>query len=137
MPYAIVSDNISQFVAKELTGFCAEFGIKFFNSTPSYPQGNSQAKATNKMVCAGIKQRLESKRGWWAKELPRVLWAYRSTPRYSIGQTPFALAFDMEAIIPLESRFPTLQTETFGPQTNDEAVAAELVLAEEKRDEAQ
>lgn len=47
------------------------------------------------------------------------------------------MAFGMEAVIPLESRFPTLRTETFDPQTNDEAVATELVLAEEKRDDDQ
>ncbi|XP_058185912.1 uncharacterized protein LOC131303137 [Rhododendron vialii] len=137
VPYAIVSDNGSQFVGKELTGLCAEFGIKFFNSTSSYPQGNGQAEATNKTVCAGIKRRLDSKRGKWAEELPWVLWAYRSTPRRSTGQTPFAMAFGMEAVIPLESRFPTLRTETFDPQTNNDAIAIELILAEEKRDVAQ
>ncbi|XP_058185776.1 uncharacterized protein LOC131303001 [Rhododendron vialii] len=80
VPYAIVSDNGSQFVGKDLTSFCAEFGIRFFNSTLAYPQGNGQAEATNKTVCAGIKRRLNSKRGKWAEELPRVLWAYHSTP---------------------------------------------------------
>ncbi|XP_058217401.1 uncharacterized protein LOC131328477 [Rhododendron vialii] len=137
VPYAIVSDNGSQFVGKELKGLCAEFGIRFFNSTPSYPQGNGQAEATNKTVCAGIKRRLDSKRGKWAEELPRVLWAYRSTPRHSTGQTPFAMVFGMEAVIPLESRFPTLRTETFDPQTNNDAVATELILADEKRDDTQ
>lgn len=123
VPYAIVSDNGSQFVDKELTGLCEEFGIRFFNSTPSYPQGNGQAEATNKTVCAGIKRRLDSKRGQWAKELPRILWAYCSIPRRSTGQ--------ISAVIPLESRFSTLRTETFDPQTNDVVVEAELILAEE------
>ncbi|XP_058202626.1 uncharacterized protein LOC131317062 [Rhododendron vialii] len=137
VPYAIVSDNGSQFVGKELTGLCAEFGIRFFNSTPSYPQGNGQAETTNKTICAGIKRRLDSKQGKWAEELPRVLWAYRSTPRRSTGQTPFAMAFVMEAVIPLESKFPTLRIKTFDPETNNDAVATELMLAEEKRDDAQ
>ncbi|XP_058192075.1 uncharacterized protein LOC131309461 [Rhododendron vialii] len=136
VPYAIVSDNGTQFVGKNLTNLCAEFGIHFFNSTPAYPQGNGQAEATNKTVCASIKRRLNSKRGKWAEELPRVLWAYRSTPRRSTGQTPFSMAFGMEAVIPLESKFPTLRTETFYPKTNDDAMAQELILAEEKRDDA-
>ncbi|XP_058203092.1 uncharacterized protein LOC131317571 [Rhododendron vialii] len=116
---------------------CEEVVRRFFNSTPSYPQGNGQAEATNKTVCAGIKRRLDSKRGKWAEELPRVLWAYRSTPRRSTGQTPFAMAFGMEAVIPLESKFPTLRTETFDLESNNDAVATELILAEEKRDDAQ
>ncbi|XP_058220517.1 uncharacterized protein LOC131330798 [Rhododendron vialii] len=122
VPYTNVSNNGSQFVGKDLTSLCAEFGICFFNSTPAYPQGNGQAEVTNKTICDGIKRRLNSKRGKWAEELPRVLWAYRSTPRRSTGQTPFSMAFDMEAVIPLESRFPTLRTENFDPKTNDEAV---------------
>ncbi|XP_058202951.1 uncharacterized protein LOC131317412 [Rhododendron vialii] len=137
VPYAIISDNGSQFVCKDLTSLCAEFGIRFFNSTPAYPQGNGQAKATNKTVCVGIKRQLNFKKGKWAEELPRVLWAYRSTPRRSTGQTPFSMAFNMEAVIPLESRFPTLRTQTFDPKTNDEAVEQELILAKEKRDDAQ
>ncbi|XP_058217425.1 uncharacterized protein LOC131328502 [Rhododendron vialii] len=137
VPYAIVSDNGSQFVSKDLTSLCAEFGIRFFNSTPAYPQGNGQAEATNKTVCAGIKRRLNSKRGKWAEELPRVLWAYRSTPRRSTGHMPFSMVFGMEAVILLESRFPTLRTENFEPKTNDEAVEQELILAEEKHDDAQ
>ncbi|XP_058192093.1 uncharacterized protein LOC131309482 [Rhododendron vialii] len=112
VPYAIVSDNGSQFV------------------------GNGQAEATNKTVSAGIKRRLNSKRGKWAEELPCVLWAYRTTPRRSTGQTPFSMVFGMEAVIPLESRFPTLRTENFDPKTNDEAVEQELILVDEKRDDA-
>lgn len=51
-------------------------------------------------------------------------------------QTPFYMAFRMEAVIPLESKFPTLRTEHFDPKTNKEAVERELVLAKEKRDDA-
>lgn len=136
VPYAIVSDNGSQFVGKDLTGLCAEFGIKFFNSTPAYPQGNDQAEASNKTICAGLMRRLKAKRGKWAEELPHVLWAYRTTPRRSTGQTPFALAYGMEAVIPLASKFPTVRTEHFDAPTNDAAIERDLDLAEERREEA-
>lgn len=136
VPYAIVSDNGSQFVGKELTGLCSEFGIKFFNSTPCYPQGNGQAEASNKTVCAGIKRRLTAKRGKWAEHLPNVLWAYRTTPRRSTGQTPFALAFGMEAVIPLASKFPIIRTEEFDANDNDASIEKDLDLAEEKREDA-
>ncbi|XP_058208269.1 uncharacterized protein LOC131321289 [Rhododendron vialii] len=137
IPYSIVSDNGSQFIGKDLTSLYAEFGIRFFNFTPVYPQGNGQAEATIKIGCARIKRRLNSKRGKWAEELPRVLWVYRSTPTCSTGQMPFSMAFGMEVVIPLESRFPTLKTENFDPKTNGEDVEQKLILAEEKRDDAQ
>lgn len=47
------------------------------------------------------------------------------------------MAFGMEVIISLESKFPTLRTKHFDPKNNDEAVERELVLAEEKHDDAQ
>lgn len=108
VPYDIFSDNGSQYVGNELIGLCEDFGIRFFKFIPAYPQRNSQINATNKTVCDDIKRQLDSKRGKWAEELPRVLWEYRSTPRHSTGQAPFAMAFGMEAVIPLESKIPTL-----------------------------
>ena len=55
------------------------------------------------------------------EELPGVLWAYRTTPGRPIGNTPFALAYGMDAIIPIEIGLPTIWTEA-GPQddTNEE-----------------
>ncbi|KAH7859986.1 hypothetical protein Vadar_007928 [Vaccinium darrowii] len=49
---------------------CDKLEVRFFNSTPVYPQGNGQAEASNKTVAAGLKRRLTAKRGQWAEELP-------------------------------------------------------------------
>ncbi|GMP45913.1 hypothetical protein CsSME_00014254 [Camellia sinensis var. sinensis] len=80
----------------------------------------------------------ESKRqkakGKWAEELPHVLWAYRTTPQRSTGETPFSLAYGMEAVIPLEVGLPTIRSENFDPDLNDEAITLELDLAEERRE---
>ena len=40
---------------------------------PVYPQSNGQVEATNKTIVNGMKKRLESAKGKWAKELPNVL----------------------------------------------------------------
>ena len=79
---------------------------------------------------------LEKAKGKWAKELPSVLWAYRTTPRRSIGETPFALPYGMEVVIPLEIGMPTIRSESFQPDLNNEAVSLELDLAEERRERA-
>ena len=44
-----------------------------------------------------IKTRLEG-----PDELPGVLWAYRTTMRTPIGETPFKLTYESEAVIPTE-----------------------------------
>ncbi|XP_010513476.1 PREDICTED: uncharacterized protein LOC104789482 [Camelina sativa] len=67
-----------------------------------YPQGNGQAEATIKTILDGLKKRLDAKKGAWADELDGVLWSYRTTPRQATNQTPFSLAYGMEAMAPAQ-----------------------------------
>nr|XP_023877005.1 uncharacterized protein LOC111989456 [Quercus suber] len=92
VPNSLISDNGLQFDSRAFRGFCRELGIKNRYSTPAYPQSNSQAEAVNKVIVDGLKKRLVGAKGNWAKELPKVLWAYRTTPRRSTGETFFSLA---------------------------------------------
>ncbi|XP_023922202.1 uncharacterized protein LOC112033647 [Quercus suber] len=70
--------EVKKFVWKNI--ITSGLGIKNRYSTPAYPQGNGQAEAVNKVIVGGLKKRLEGAKGNWAEELPRVLWAYRTTP---------------------------------------------------------
>ena len=70
------------------------------------------------------------------EELPHVLWTYRTTPRRSTGETPFSMTYRAEAVIPLETGFPTLKTNLFNPSDNDEHLKRNLDLIEEKRENA-
>ncbi|RVW75278.1 hypothetical protein CK203_055350 [Vitis vinifera] len=89
--------------------FCSELNIRNLYSTPRYPQSNGQAKATNKTLITALKKRLEQAKGKWVEELPSVLWAYRTTPGRPTGNTPFALAYGMDAVIPIEIGLPTIR----------------------------
>ena len=40
--------------------------------------------------------------------------------RRSMGETPFAMTYWVEAVIPLEANFPMLRTNSFTPSGNDE-----------------
>ncbi|GFY95165.1 hypothetical protein Acr_10g0005500 [Actinidia rufa] len=110
--------------------------IEFYNSTLSYPQRNGQAEATNKTIMNGIKKRLEKAKGRWVDELANVLWAYRTTPRKATNETPYSLAFGFEAVIPLEVGLPTIRTEAYNTSHNNEVLARDLDLAEERRENA-
>ena len=63
---------------------------------------------------------LDDAKGRWVEELPQVLWTYRTTPQRSIGETPFSMSYRAEAVIPLETGFPALRTQSFNPSDNDE-----------------
>ena len=49
-----------------------------------------------------LKKRLEGTKGRWVEELLNVLWAYQTTHRRSMGETPFSLTYGGEAVIPAE-----------------------------------
>ncbi|XP_058180125.1 uncharacterized protein LOC131298668 [Rhododendron vialii] len=136
VPYAILSDNGSQFVASAIKAFYAKRHITIHNSSVAYPQGNGQAEASNKTITRGLKRHLDRKLGKWVEELPHVLWAYRITPRRSTDRTPFAMSYGMEAVLPLSTMIPTARTENFNHVDNNALVGVELDFAEELRDNA-
>ena len=69
-------------------------------------------------------------KGKWVDELPIVIWAYCTTPKQPTGETPYALVFGAEALIPIEFRLETLHT-------NDTSELSQaLDEFEEKRDRA-
>ena len=111
-------------------------GIRNRYSTPAYPQRNGQVEVVNKVILNGLKKRLDDAKGKWVEELPHVLWTYRTTPRRSTGETPFSMIYGAEAMIPLETGFPTLRTSLFTPDSNDNLLERSLDLIEEQRENA-
>ena len=78
-------------------------------ASPAHPQTNGQVEAVNKIIKHFLKTRLEGRKGAWTEQLSEVLWAYRTTHKTSIGETPFALTFGTEAIVPVEIGMPSLE----------------------------
>ena len=126
VPYALISDNGPQFNSKTFRRYCSELGIKNNYSTPAYPQGNGKAKATNKVILDGLKKRLCEVKEKWVNKLPHVLWSYRTTPRRSIGETPFSIMFRVEVVIPVEIEFLMMRTYQFEKHNNDSQLCASL-----------
>ena len=76
VPHSLILYNGLQFDSKAFKRYCYELGITNKYSTPTYPQGNWQAKAVNKVIVGGLKKRLDDMKGRWVEELPHVLWTY-------------------------------------------------------------
>ena len=136
IPRSLIADNGTQFKGSIIREFCDNLGIKRHFSSVGFPQGNGQAEASNKVVLAGLKRRLEAAKGKWVDELLSVLWACRTTPRRSTGASPYSLAFGTEAIIPLELNFPTLRSAQLEAGGNDATLEAELDFIDERREVA-
>ena len=131
---SLISDNGLQFDSRAFHEFCSDLGIKNKYSTPTYPQSNGQAESTNKAIVNGLKKRLDGTKGRWAEELPNILWAYRTTPRRSMGETQFSLTYGAEAVISAEINLCSAQVTKFDPTQNDRLRVERLDLLEEYRE---
>ena len=78
-----------------------------------------------------IKTQLEEAKGIWSKELPSVLWAYRTTTRMPIGETPFQLAYGSKAVIPTEIGLISYRVGKHDESKNDEAMHLQIDLVDD------
>ncbi|XP_068312492.1 uncharacterized protein [Pyrus communis] len=103
-------------------------------STLRYPQGNGQAKASNKTILDYLKKSFSEKKGKWADELPGCLWAYRITKRRATGETPFSLAFGSEEFIHPNIIVPSINTLLPSIEQNGNEMATNLDLAKKEHE---
>ncbi|GJT26660.1 reverse transcriptase domain-containing protein [Tanacetum coccineum] len=66
-----------------------------------HPRANGHVEVTNREIVKGMERRLRMAHQAWVDELPQVLWAHRTTPKSSNGETPFSLVYGSKAIIPI------------------------------------
>ncbi|XP_071695896.1 uncharacterized protein [Rutidosis leptorrhynchoides] len=87
-------------------------------------------------IVHAIKARLGMKHNGWVDELPKVLWAHRTTYKNSTGETPFSLVYSSEAVIPAEITVPTERMLSYNEEGNDEKLRTNLDYAEEGKEMA-
>ena len=75
---------------------------------------------TNRTLLKIIKARLDDAKEAWPEELPNVLWAYKTTTRTPIGETPFRLTYGTEAVILVEVGITSIRQEMFHEESNND-----------------
>ncbi|KAI5327946.1 hypothetical protein L3X38_027342 [Prunus dulcis] len=133
---AIMTDNGTQFDNRKFRSYCEEKRIIQQFSSRSYPQGKRQAEKTNRTIFDCLKRRLEQRKGEWSKELPNVLWAYRTTKRKPTDQSPFSLAYGTKAVILTEIGLPTFRMFVVESNDNEQQLAHNIDMLEEQREAA-
>ena len=98
VPRGLISDNDTQFASQQLGKLCTEEGIKQVFASVEHPQTNGQVESANKVLLRGLKRRLEKAKGAWAEEVPRIVWAYHTTPQSSTMETPFSLVYGSDTM---------------------------------------
>ncbi|KAG8645588.1 hypothetical protein MANES_10G076111v8 [Manihot esculenta] len=96
-----------------------------------------EAVTSIRAILQGLKKRLDGAKENWAEELNSILWALRTTPRAPTKETPFALAYGTEAVVPVELQIPTHRVQFVSENTNEDKLRSNLDALEEVREEAQ
>ena len=136
IPRAFITDGGSQFDCAEFNKFCEDHHIQHRLTSVYNPQANGQIEVTNRTIKHGLKARLDEAKGAWVDHLPNVLWSYRTTQSAITKESPFSLAFGVEAVIPVELSVPSLRTQTYLAEGNEQVQRTELDLIEERREDA-
>jgi transposase InsO family protein len=119
----IITDNGTEFTAREFKDFCADSGIKINYASVSHPQCNGQVSCSNGMILQVLKprifDRLKPYAGKLVNELPSVLWALRTTLSRATGHTPFSLVYGSEAMVHTEVEHKSFRVQHFNEEKSD------------------
>ncbi|KAL0409635.1 UNVERIFIED_CONTAM: hypothetical protein Sradi_1897900 [Sesamum radiatum] len=129
-------DNGTQFQGEKFRQWCEELKIKQYYTSVATPQSNGQIEVTKRIILQSLKTRLEEAKGNWVEELPGVLWAYKTSPRRSTGESSFSLVYGTEVIVPVEIGEETLRVQQYEPVNNGLERQADLDLIQELRSNA-
>ncbi|XP_068474966.1 uncharacterized protein [Phaseolus vulgaris] len=129
-------DNATQFASQQLGKLCTEVGIKQVFTSVEHPQTNGQVESANRVLLRGLKRRLEKAKGAWEEEVPRIVWAYNTTPQSSTMETPFSLVYGLDAMIPMEIHESSPRFLGFVAEESNEERRVNLDLIDEAREEA-
>jgi len=136
IPHIIITDNGRQFIDQGPAEFYEKLNIKHITSSVEQPQTNDQVEAANKIILNELKKKLGPVKSKWTEELLEDLWAYRCTPQSTTQETSYNLTYEIEAMIPIEVREPSLRRQTFDLNLNKESLLVGLDLINEFRDKS-
>jgi hypothetical protein len=69
----------------------------------------------------------------WIDELPVVLWSIRTNPNRATGQTPFALVYGAEAVLPMELMYGSPRVLAYDELEQEQLRQNDAMLLEEDR----
>ena len=79
-----------------------EYNIRHHKSSPYHPQENGQEEVTNREIEAILTKIVHIHKKDWTSRLTKVVWAYWTTWKTTIGFTPFELVYGKGAMLPIE-----------------------------------
>ena len=118
IPDSIVSDNGSQFVAKEFQEFCKSNGIQHIRVAPYHPSSNGLAERAVQVFKQGMKK-VSSGTIW--DRISKFLFQYRITPHTTTGLPPCEMLMGRKLRSRLDLLKPDVQARVISKQAKQKS----------------
>ena len=103
-----MSDQGSHFINRTVRALTKELQVQHKKITPYHPHTNGTIEVFNKILELPLTKVCNANHDDWDLKIPVVLWAYRTTCKWLIGQTLFNMVYGKEEVIPMEYIIPSL-----------------------------
>ena len=102
MPEVLVSDRGANLLSALMKEVSEVMGMKKVNTTAYHPQADGLVENFNRSLQAMVAKSVDTFGTDWDEYLPHLLFAYRTRPHDSTGESPFFLLYGRDARLPTE-----------------------------------
>lgn len=103
VPTELLSDREANFLSNLLSEVYLLMGIKKLNTTAYHPQTDGLVERFNRTLTDMLSKTAQANGKDWDRRLPYVLFAYRSSPQSSTGESPFHLLYGRDPQLPTDA----------------------------------
>ena len=125
VPTRLLTDCGSNFLSKMMRSVYEYFGIKKLSTTPYHPAGNGLVERFNRTLTEMLSHYTDDQRAW-DEFVPFVVFAYRTAPQASTGESPFYLMYGRDANLPFDDAIRPQRTSYAIAENYKEEMAARL-----------
>ena len=123
VPEVILTDNGTEFTAKDFERYLEILGIKHKRSTPGHPAGNGRIERFNRTLKEMINKLVNNVVDRWESVLSSAMLAYRSALSDTTGFTPFYLMYGRNVKLPFATLLNVNTVNFFDDRINNLASA--------------
>ena len=98
----LLSDRGTNFLSQLVGEVCKLYSIKKLNTTAYHPQTDGLVECLNSTLCQTLSMFVSKNQKDWDVFIPAALFAFRTSPSESTGESPFYLLYGREPRLPME-----------------------------------